>query len=780
MNTIRITASLMLMTLFFALTGQFYASNENNSSNRELSGKIFDSETKEPLVGVNILIKNTNIGTATDINGIFSITKIPKEEFELQISLVGYKALTVKILDEMINGSLLEFELRQAMIEMGTVVVTGTNTPHLYENVPVKTEIVTRKLINQQGACNLSQALGLQTGLLVENDCNNCNFTQVRILGFDGKYSQILIDGDPVISSLGGVYGLEHYPQEMIEQIEIVKGGGSALYGGGAIAGTINMMTRRPAFNTSRVGYYGASTNGSYEQQIGAIAEIVNEDNTAGFYIFGSTRNRNAYDHNNDGFTELGQLKNETIGFNSYFRPWYDSELRVSFHRIFEERRGGSELEKPIHESEISEWTKHLKYGGKIKWEQKLNSALSFKINYALSLLERDSYYGGLAEDTPEGRLDALNYYGFSENPLHTGGVQINQIFESHSITAGVQHDYDKLVDKSVASEAYYLDEKFRNTGLFIQDEFSIGNANPLDVVAGLRFDNHSALENWVVSPRLNLRYKPFAGDDGFSNSLIMRAGFTTGFKAPQIFDEDLHICGLEGTQRVIRNSVNLKEERSSTFSVGMEFQDFVKNVPLLIGVTAFYTNLFNAYTDEFISSEGNIEYWERINSGGAIVKGIEFDFGIKPVSALEIRSGITFKENRYAENLPDFNTNNFLRTPGTFGYIRTSYEFNPGLSVFASMKYMGRMDVPHEIIVENQDDPLLMLSRSPEFLEFDFTISQRILIFNGLNSVLTIGAKNITNAYQKDLDFGAQRDPAYVYGPSQPRTFYLSLNVNI
>lgn len=115
------------------------------------------------------------------------------------------------------------------MIGMSQVVVTGKNTLHLYWNISVKSEIVPRKLLQQQSACNLAQVLGLQTGVIVENNCNKCNFWQVRILGFDGKYSQILIDGDPVVSSVGGVYRLKHYPQEMIKHIEIVNGGGSSL-----------------------------------------------------------------------------------------------------------------------------------------------------------------------------------------------------------------------------------------------------------------------------------------------------------------------------------------------------------------------------------------------------------------------------------------------------------------------------------------------------------------------------------------------------------------------
>jgi outer membrane receptor for ferrienterochelin and colicins len=744
---------------------------ENNP--KEISGKIIDADTKEGLVGVNVLIKNTNIGASSDANGRFVIKQIPSYNFEIIITLVGYKSSVHKIdvnRDDITN---LLFELRPAMIEMGTVVVTGTSSLHLYENVPVKTEIITKKLINQRNACNLAQALDLQTGIQVENDCSNCNFTQVRILGFDGRYSQILIDGDPVVSALGGVYGLEHYPQEMIEQIEIVKGGGSSLYGAGAIAGTINMITRRPAFNSAKISYMGSSLDGSYDQQIGAVAEIVSENNNSGFYVFGSTRAREQYDRNGDEFSELGILENKTVGFSGYLKMLEDTELQISLHKIFEERRGGSEFDKPVHEARIAEMTKHNKFGGKIKWVHKLSPVSKYKINYAFSILKRDSYYGGLADFTPEARIKALESYGYSENPLHSGGIQFNHMLNRHSFTVGFQYDNDRLLDRSAVSPLYFVNETFRNVGIYLQDEIKLDEEDNLQLVAGLRFDRHSSLENWVVSPRINFRYKLF-------EALSLRGGITSGFKAPQIFDEDLHIYVLEGTQRIIRNRSGLKEEKSFSYTLGVEFQDFVANIPILFGITGFYTKLNNAYTEEFINADKNIEYWERVNSTGAELKGFEVDFGIKPISRLEIRTGFTFKDNKFKNKLSDFDTRNFLRTPDIFGYIRTLFDFNSSLSGFASIKYMGGMYVPHEILVDNSDQPLLKLSKSPTFVEVDISLLYKLNIIEGLNSTLSIGIKNLTDAFQSDLDYGITRDPGYVYGPKQPRTIHFTLELSI
>ncbi|MDZ7767282.1 MAG: TonB-dependent receptor [Melioribacteraceae bacterium] len=695
-----------------------------------------------------------------------------REKINLTISMIGYQSKEIPLQLSAGKHHEIEVSLKSGIIEMGSIVVTGTNTPHLYSEVPVKTEIINRLSIERKHAVNLAEALNLQTGLSVDNECNNCNFTQVRILGFDGKYTQILIDGDPVVSSLGGVYGLEHYPREMIEQIEIVKGGGSSLYGAGAISGTVNLMTRRPSFNQTRIGYLGSSINGAFDQQLGAVAELVSDDGKTGAFIFGSTRSRSPYDHNNDGFTELGRLNHETIGFNFYHRPGSTNEIKLSVHRIHEDRRGGSDLEKPIHESRIGEWTEHFKWGGKATWTHKLSEQFDYKVNYAFSFLKRDSYYGGMSENTPEGRLEALKYYGYSENPLHNGGVQANYRLDNHTVIAGFQFLRDEILDESVSSEAYYIDEVFTNYGFFLQDEWSLSDNKNAMLVYGVRVDKHSKLENAVLSPRINLKYTLFDG-------MILRAGYTTGFKAPQIFDEDLHICGLEGEQRVIRNDPNLSEERSHSFSGGFEFQNFVGEIPLLAGVTAFYTKLNDAYAEEFVKSEPTFDLWRRINSSGAEVMGVEIDLGVKPSNHLEIRSGLTLKQNQYEEELPDFNTKNFLKTPDMFGHLSIMYEVSESIDFYSALKYTGSMYMPHEVVVDGADEPDLLLETTDEFFILDAGVSLDIKIVNNFRTKLSVGIKNLTNAYQNDLDRGINRDPGYTYGTSQPRTFYFGIDTS-
>ena len=682
-----------------------------NTATGIIHGIVIDAETKKPLPGVNIFVEHTTNGAATDRDGIYIITKISVGEIHLVASMMGYKRER-KII-KVISGQKVRvnFELKSTILEMGAVVITGTATPHLVEDMPVRTEVIPRRRIEQKQACNLAEALSFHTGIRVENNCQNCNFTQVRILGMDGKYSQILIDGDPVVSSLAGVYGLEHFPEEMVDQIEIVKGSGSSLYGAGAVAGVVNMITRRPIINRMRIRYLSNATNGEMDQHLGTVSETVNEKGTSGAYIFGSFRKRNPYDHNGDGLSELGQLKNESIGFKWYYKPFETGELLTSFHRIHEERRGGNMFDLPVHEAEIAEWIEHWRSGGTVCWSHLPSALFDYRIYYSFSEENRESYYGGLGGDTNQDRLDALAFYGKTDNMLHITGLQANYSLANHLFTGGLQYSRDKLKDKTAAETAYHVDAMYINTGIFLQDNLHFGAEKGIELVLGIRMDKHSELNNWISSPRINGKFQ-------IGKGFTLRGAFTTGFKPPQTYDEDLHLCGIEGDQRVIRNAPDLKEERSNSISVGIEFQGYVSKIPMMVSLTAFKIRLEDAFTEEFVAKEGVIERWERINSDGAGVKSVEIDLGIRPVTMIEVLGGFTYTNGEYDSPLADFGTKKFLRSPELTGNINLTFNLADWLDLYVRGNYTGEADVPHEVVIEGQEAPELRLERSHEMAD--------------------------------------------------------------
>lgn len=731
-----------------------------------LTGRIFEDNTRSPIVGANILIKNSKTGTTTNGNGNFQFKSLAPGNYNLIISMMGYKDKAVNVTVNKGETTRLEIFLEPTLVEMGAIVVTGTNEKQHYKNIPVKTQVVSRKLINQYSAINLSESLEFLPSVAVDNSCQNCNFTQLRILGLGNKYSQILIDGDPVVSSLAGVYGLEHFPANMISSLEIVKGGASALYGAGAVAGVVNLRTRRPSINRNKINFQSRYFHGSFDNAVSANTEMVNADKTSGAYIYASSRERDHYDHNGDGYSEMSLLKNETMGFNWYLQPSPKTEISTHLHRIHSFRRGGNDFDKPFHEANIAEAPEHWRWGGTVRWKQHISQDWNYKIFYSFSLLNRNSYYGGVGKESNPDSSAALAAYGKTENPLHTAGARTHYKLGSHHFTAGLQIKQESLTDNAVRNPLYYLDKTFNNAGFFLQDNLRF---NQFDVVFGARIDRHSELNNPVISPRLNIKYD-------LNQEMALRAGVSTGFKAPQIYNEDLHICGLEGGQRVIRNASNLKEEKSVTGNLSFDYLGYISDMATMINLTVYYTYLDNAFTlVDVPDTEPLINIWERQNGEGARVKGVEADFGFRPNNKTELRSSLTYKTAQYdhIQNSEFENaTDDFLQTPNLSGNIRLNYKILDELEVNFAAKYIGKMKILHESAEK--------IKSTPNFFVLDIGFKSDRNIISGVDNNIKIGIKNITDAYQNDLDRGAGRDPGYVYGPLLPRVYYFDFSISL
>ncbi|MCD6423806.1 MAG: TonB-dependent receptor, partial [Elusimicrobia bacterium] len=168
--------------------------------------------------------------------------------FEREVKMLSKKSFGIVLIGTMILAMVqgIRAQQEEEPLELEEVVITGTKTERKLKDVPVRTEIITAKEIEEKGAASLYEALEGIPGIRVEQQCSYCNFSIVRIQGMAAGHVQVLIDGQPIFSGLAGVYGLQQIPTANIERIEIVKGAGSALYGASAIAGVINIITKKP------------------------------------------------------------------------------------------------------------------------------------------------------------------------------------------------------------------------------------------------------------------------------------------------------------------------------------------------------------------------------------------------------------------------------------------------------------------------------------------------------------------------------------------------------
>jgi len=365
-----------IVLIVFVLFTQLCLANDNGI----LKGIVTCGNIVVP--GVSIYVKNTNIGSSTNFAGEYSF-EVPNGKVIIIASAVGYKSKEFSIQVVKHEIKILNFELEEDIFGLDQVVVTGTKTFKRQTNSPVIVGIIDSKTLNDVQACNLAEGLKFQPGLRVETDCQTCNYTQLRMNGLAGGYSQILINGRPIFSPLTGLYGLEQIPANMIDRIEVVRGGGSALYGSSAIGGTVNVITKTPTESGFNLDYtYQNINRGASDNIFNGNASVLTHNGNAGASFFVSKRERDYYDHNGDNFSELPKLKNNSFGVNLFLLPSENQKLELSLSSMYEYRYGGEMVDKAPHLTLQSEERVHNVLIGGLDYQLNFNNDNSSFISY--------------------------------------------------------------------------------------------------------------------------------------------------------------------------------------------------------------------------------------------------------------------------------------------------------------------------------------------------------------------------------------------------------------
>ena len=293
--TKRIIVLFITMTTFFA-SSQMMAQMMFEKTDANVFGHVTSNNEHVPFA--NILVKGTNRGISTDETGHYMLIDLPIGKQTLVAKFIGYKDQEVEV--DVVAGKTIEvdFDLEREVMTLDEVVVTGTKTFQRKTQAPVIVNVLGKNTLQAVEANNIAEGLNFQPGLRVETDCQTCNYTQLRMNGLGGSYSQILMNSRPIFSPLIGLYGLEQIPANMVERIEVVRGGGSALYGSSAIGGTVNVITQIPSKNSYDLSYAYHNINGrANDNVLNGNISVVNKKRNAGAVIFVSHRDREQYDH---------------------------------------------------------------------------------------------------------------------------------------------------------------------------------------------------------------------------------------------------------------------------------------------------------------------------------------------------------------------------------------------------------------------------------------------------------------------------------------------------
>ncbi len=759
----------------------------------ELKGTIQDGDL--PMAGANVQLQqaeNTR-ATTTTASGSFEFHNIPPGLYTLRISYLGYRTLEEELVlgeGEVVNRT---FELRTDRLNIDGVVISATRYALDRSRAPVMVNILDKKVFEAASSMSLAEGLIYQPGVRIETNCQNCGFTQVRLNGLEGAYSQILINSRPVYSALNGVYGLDQIPANIIERVEVVRSGGSALYGSNAIAGTINIITKEPRFNTWSVNSNFALIDGEApDHTINFNASLVSDDLNSGVTFYGMRRQRDAYDANADGFSEITRLENNTFGAKAFLKPGDRSEITLDFSAIQEYRRGGDRLELAPHFTDITEELDHNTLLGGITYTlDGRDGSSQFSAYLSGQTTQRDSYYGGLGGGTtPADSTLALNAYGATDDLALVGGVQYARTFDSKDIlTVGVENQYNDVQD-IIPGYNRLVDQQVHMVGVYGQYEWK--PINQVTALLGVRYDyatvnglyeignieRSAGVDVGVLSPRLTLLYD-------INKFLQFRGGYARGFRAPQAFNEDLHVASVGGEPQFVIPSDELETEFSNAFTASFNYTRTFGNVQTNFLVEGFYTQLENPFT---IVSTGatlpNGSILEEVRNGaGANVGGVNFDFGVTPSAALFFQLGGTLQTTGYDEAQVLFEPENgseatrvvvdeFIRNPNVYGYFTALVALTDRLDIDLTGAYTGAMIVPR---VADSAGSLDLVDTDP-FFEVNLKLAYQFSLLDRFSLELNGGVQNILNSFQDDFDTGPARDSDYVYGPARPRTFFLGL----
>lgn len=718
--------------------------------------KVEDQNGK-PVPGATVWLGNEAVASPVNESGEALFDRTPSQVFSVSVKAAGYyvgKVAGVRVQEG--ETATVVVQLQRAEVVSETIVVTATGTETEVQQAPIKTEVISAALAERQVKTTLAESFqATVSGVRVEMNCQNCGFMQIRMNGLEGPYTQILEDGLPTYSGVTAVYGLEQIPAAFLEQIEVVKGGNSALYGPGAVAGVINLIRREPRENRFRVDSLAGWQHGRPEQQIGGAAQIIDMPARLSGDFYARSINRVPVDRDGDGFSEAGKRRLDSGGFSLY-RSFLDSKGRMSVSGTManEFRRGGDQFEAPPDQSLITEQVDSKRYSLAFNWNHTLSAKTFYALRGSHAYYGRQSYYGSGMDP---------NAYGNTRNPVWVGDSQAGHQAGRHSILGGYQVWWEHVEDNAPAYARTY-GGTFKNHGAYFQDEWR--PAGRLTFIGGARIDKSNRVDHAILSPRAGVRI-------GLTNNWVLRASVSTGFRAPAVFDEDLHIAQVGGEGFMLQNSDRLKEERSISYTGGADYAGLLLGHRVQLGVNLFHTRLKDAFTlDEVLVPGHEFRQLIRVNGAGARVGGASVDGTWRFSSRFALRGGFTSQFARWDEPESQFGATSFFRTPSEYGFLGYDWMLPFKFDWSATADFTGTMTAPHYAGYIAED----RLEKTPQFLTFNTVLSRTFELGEHRRLRIYYNLQNIGDTYQRDLDQGPNRDSAYVYGPTEMRRSVVGL----
>ena len=526
--------SLWLMLLFCAVG---YAQNT-------LEIKIFTDKEKEPLLGASVYIETLNKGAITNFDGVAFLEDIPNGEYKLQISFLGFETLE-KLITIPSNEELI-FYLKESSNALDEVVLQSTRSTRTVRKIPTRIEFIGAEELGEKAIMNptnISMVLRESTGIQMQQTSLSSANTNIRIQGLDGRYTQLLRDGFPLYGGFSSGLSILQIPPLDLRQFEIIKGSSSTLYGGGAIAGLVNMVSKTPNEEPA------LDIMLTQTQALGSTANVFYGERRDkwGWTLYGSGHYQKAYDPEDDGFSNLPQT--QSINFNPklFYYPSDNTTFWFGINGTYDDRKGGDITKIEDGENGIHQYTEEnlsKRVSTQAVFESQLDSVQSISVKNSIAFFDRSL-------DIPDLSFKGSQWNTFTEAAYQKQGVKADWVLGAN-LYSTVFNERGNPLER---------DQKDVTVGLFANNIYDLSEQWILET--GLRTD-YAIDWGFFALPRISLLYKS-------NNNFSSRLGGGLGYKVPDIFTEEAEFINFRNVLQIDKDA--LKAERSYGLNLDFNYQ---------------------------------------------------------------------------------------------------------------------------------------------------------------------------------------------------------------
>jgi outer membrane receptor for ferrienterochelin and colicins len=553
---------------------------------------------KNILQSATASIKTLNRSAVADSNGLVIIKNIPTGKFEVIFSHVGYEEKVVFLEFPIANDSTIEIELKETEQEENEVVVTSTRSSRSIASVPTRIETISGEELEEKGNMkpgDIRMMLNESTGIQTQQTSATSYNSSIRIQGLDGKYTQIIRDGFPLYSGFSGGLGLLQIVPLDLKQVEVIKGSSSTLFGGGAIAGLVNLVSKNPKeerelnFLVNGTSASGLDVSGFYSQRF----------KKAGTTIFASYNHGSAYDPANIGLTAIPKFDRYTLNPKIFF--YFDKNTTANFgvNSTYENRIGGDiKYIKGEADSIHSYFEKNKtnRYSTQLSIEHKINDKAQFSFKNSVSYYDRSI-------QIPDYLFSGVQLSSYSE-------INFNYRKEKSEWISGMNFLTDKFTQDKQGT-IIPVDYNQNTVGAFVQNTWNASKIITLET--GLRGDYQNVYGLFLL-PRLSALFK-------INNHLTSRIGGGLGYKAPNVFTEDAERIQFKKVLPIDVKNREAEKSFGGNFDINYRTTLFNNKVSFSINQLFFYTRI----TNPLVLTQLTNSYYEYLQPKGFIdTKGIE------------------------------------------------------------------------------------------------------------------------------------------------------------